>query len=352
MTEPEPGSISIDGNPISPSNPYVVAEIGTNHNRDIDVAKELIEVAATAGVDAVKYQVYHPRDIVTESISAEEYGFDEYYEVGTALEAYEKHLRTPRDWLPTLFEYASERGLDNVATVHCADCASFVVDCGVDALKVASMDLTHIPLLSELSTYDLPLVLSTGMGSLAEIDEAVSALQGGSLQWLALLHCVSNYPADPADLNLRNILTLETTFGLPVGFSDHSLSPWTAGLAVAHGAYIIEKHFTLDASHPGPDHGFALEPDGLERLMEAVEMASASRGTRTRRQADTANRERYCRSIVADQAIPAGAEITGGDVRFARPGTGIQPADIETVIGTTASQDIDAETVLEWTDIC
>jgi len=352
MIEPEVDSISVNGEPISPSNPNVIAEIGTNHNQEIDVAKELIDVAAAAGVDAVKYQVYHPRDIVTENISAEEYGFEEYYDVDTALEAYENHLRTPREWLPTLFDYASERGLKNFATVHCEDCASFVVDCGVDGLKVASMDLTHIPLLSQLSSYDLPLILSTGMGTLSEINKAVSTLQGGSLQWLTLLHCVSNYPADPANLNLRNIPMLKTAFNLPVGFSDHSLSPWTAGLAVAHGACIIEKHFTLDSTHPGPDHSFALEPDELEQLVGAVEIASSSRGARIRRQADTANQERYRRSVVADQDIPAGTEITAEHVRFARPGTGIQPSDIKTVLGTTASRDIVAETVLDWKDIC
>jgi sialic acid synthase SpsE len=352
MRESETDSIAIGGEGISPSNPYVIAEIGTNHDGEIDIAKQLIDAAVDAGVDAVKYQVYHPRDIVTEQISATEYGFDEYYDAETALEAYEQHLRTPRGWLPTLFEYASERGLANVATVHCADCASFVVDCGVEALKVASMDLTHVPLLSELSTYDRPLILSTGMGSLAEIDRAVSALQGGSLQWIALLHCVSNYPADPADLNLRNIPMLETAFDLPVGFSDHSSSPWTAGLAVAHGASIIEKHITLDSSQSGPDHGFALEPDELLQLVESVEMASASRGTATRRPTDASNRERYRRSVVADRDISAGTEIGYEHLRFARPGTGIRPADIETILGRTASRDIDAETVLEWEDIC
>jgi len=351
MTETQADTISFNSEQISPSNPYIIAEIGTNHNRNIEIAKKLIDVAEAAGVDAVKYQVYHSRDIVTEGIGADEYGFEEYYDVETALEAYEEHLRTPREWFPTLFNYARERGLDNVATAHCPDCASFVVDCGVDALKVASMDLTHIPLLSELSTYDLPLILSTGMGSIAEIDQAVSTLQDGSLQWLALLHCVSNYPADPADLNLTNIPMLETAFDLPIGFSDHSRSPWTAGLAVAHGASIIEKHITLDSTFPGPDHSFALEPDGLTQLVEAVEMASESRGTAVRRPTDTINRDRYRRSIVANQKISAGTEISFDHLRFARPGSGIQPIDVNNVVGRTTTHDIQAETPLNWDDI-
>jgi sialic acid synthase SpsE len=350
MTGTQSDTISINSEQISPSNPYVIAEIGTNHNRNIEIAKELINVAEAAGADAVKYQVYHSRDIVTERIGAEEYGFEKYYDVETALEAYEEHLRTPREWFPTLFEYARERGLDNVATAHCPDCASFVVDCGVDALKVASMDLTHIPLLSELSTSDLPLILSTGMGSFAEIDQAVSALQDGSLQWLAPLHCVSYYPADPAHLNLRNIPMLETAFDLPIGFSDHSKSPWTAGLAVAHGASIIEKHITLDSTYPGPDHTFALEPDGLTQLVEAVEMASESRGTAVRRPTDTTNRERYRRSIVANRKISAGTEISSEHLRFARPGTGIQPIDVDIVLGMTISRSLQAGTPLDWDD--
>ena len=352
MMESDTDTVTIDGRQISPSNPYVIAEIGTNHNGDIEVAKKLIDTTAAAGADAVKYQVYHPGDIVTKQISSKEYGFDEYYEAETAFEVYEEHLRTPREWLPTLFDYAESKGLKNIATVHCEDCASFVIDCGVDALKVASMDLTHTPLLSQLSEYNCPLILSTGMGSLAEIDKAVTVLQNGSLTWLCLLHCVSNYPANPADLNLRNIPTLNIAFDLPIGFSDHSTSPWTAGLAVAHGASIIEKHITLDSDNLGPDHSFALEPDELEQLVDAVEMASASRGSRTRFPVDAANRERYRRSIVADEDIPAGTKITAEHVRFARPGTGIQPDAIETVLGKTASQDIEAEREIEWEDIC
>jgi sialic acid synthase SpsE len=344
--------ISINGREITSSNPYVITEIGTNHNRDIETAKELIDVTAAAGADAVKYQIYHPEDIVTEGISAEEYGFDEFYPEDTAMEVYEKHLTTPKEWFPELCDYAAEQGLDNIATVHCRDCTSFVAECDMDAFKVASMDLTTLPLLAEIASYDKPIILSTGMGSLAEIDDAVATIRKEATDWLALLHCVSQYPADPETMHLRNIPMLQSAFGLPVGLSDHTLSPWTSGFAVAHGASIIEKHITLDSSQQGPDHGFALEPDQLADLVEAVQAAGGSLGSTTRQLPDVGNREEYRRSVVADEAIVEGATIEEGDVRFARPGSGIEPEYIDRVLGSTAVRDIDAETPLQWDDIC
>lgn len=352
MSPPSHDTVSLDGRDISPSNPYIITEIGTNHNRDIETAKELIDVTAKVGADAVKYQIYHPEDIVTAGIPSEKYGFDEFFPENSAMEVYEKHLTTPREWFPELSDYASNRGLDNIATVHCNDCTSFVAECDMDAFKVASMDLTHLPLLAEIASYDKPIILSTGMGSLAEIDDAVNTVREETTDWLALLHCVSQYPAEPETMHLRNIPMLKSAFGLPIGLSDHTLSPWTSGFAVALGASIIEKHITLDSSQSGPDHGFALEPNQLADLVKTVQAAGDSLGNTTRQLPDIENREKYRRSIVANETIPEGAKIEEEDVRFARPGIGLEPEDIDRVLGSKASRDIEGETPLQWEDIC
>jgi N-acetylneuraminate synthase/N,N'-diacetyllegionaminate synthase len=344
-------SLQISETVATVDNPYIIAEMGTNHDRELQTARGLIDAAADAGVDAVKYQIFHGEDIVTDTISPAEYGLDEYYDETSIIQIYDNHLRLPREWFTELVEYANERGIDNIATVSCADCAQFVVDSGVDALKIASMDLTHIQLLERLAMYDLPIILSTGFAHLGEIEEALECLRESGHEQHAILHCVSKYPTDPADLNLRNIRTIGTAFDIPVGFSDHSLSPLTPAVAVAHGASIIEKHFTLSRERSGPDHSFALEPAELARMVRAVELSSKSAGCESIAVPDRANRDRYRRSIVADCAITAGEEITRDRIRFARPGTGIAPAMFEQIEGVVASQNIAAETPIRWSDL-
>jgi len=333
---------------VSPKSPYSIAEMGTNHDRDRTVAKQLIDAAAQAGVDAIKYQVYHPGDIVSKKIDAEEYGFEEYYEGDTAYEVFEDHLRLPRKWFAELTAYADDQGLDNIATVQCPDCAGFVADHNVQAFKLASMDLTHVPLLESLAEFDLPVILSTGMGSLSEIDTAVSTLRENGHNDLAVLHCVSNYPTDPNELNLRNIQTIRDAFEVPAGFSDHTLSTVAPALAVGYGASIIEKHLTLDRSREGPDHPFALEPDELSELVENIELARQAGGSPARALTDRDKRDEYRRSIVADIDLTAGETITADAVRFARPGDGIEPGAIDVVTGMELQRDVPAERVLTW----
>lgn len=340
--------LSIGGRPVSPENPYSIAEMGTNHDRDKMVAKKLINEAAAAGVDAIKYQVYHAGDIVTREICAEEYGFEQFYDAETAYEVFDEHLRLPREWFGELTEYAAEQGLDNVATVHCPDCAEFVSTFDVQAFKVASMDLTHVPLLEALAEYELPVILSTGMASLAEIDIGVSALRDNGHEAVAVLHCVSNYPTDPAELNLRNIETIRHAFDLPAGFSDHTMSTLSSALAVAHGASIIEKHFTLDRSRDGPDHPFALEPDELATLVDNLDVARQASGSKTRALTDIQKRTEYRRSIVTDRDLSAGETVTEDAVRFARPGDGIEPSAIDSVVGMEIQTDLPAEHALKW----
>jgi len=338
----------IGGRRVSPEDPYTIAEMGTNHDREKAVAENLIDEATEADVDAIKYQVYHAGDIVSKRIPAEEYGFEEYYDAETAHEIFDEHLRLPRSWFGDLTDYAAERGLDNVVTVHCPDCAEFVAGFDVQAFKVASMDLTHLPLLKTLAGYDLPVILSTGMASLAEIDEGLRALRENGHDDVAVLHCVSNYPAEPSELNLRNVATIRDAFDVTAGFSDHTLSTLPPALAVAHGASIIEKHFTLDRSRNGPDHPFALEPDELAALVDNVEMASQAAGSTARSRPDSGKRTEYRRSIIADTNLRAGETVSEESIRFARPGDGIEPKHFEKALGMTLKMDVPAECVLEW----
>lgn len=347
-----PATVSIDGTAPSPDDPYIIAEIGTNHNRDIETAKELIDVATEAGVDAVKYQMYHTEDIVVGEVPASEYGFDEYYHQQTVAAVYDEHLRLPREWFPELVAYATEQGLDNIATACCADCVDFVATAGIDALKVSSQDLTHLPLLSEMATTDLPIVLSTGMGSLGEIERALQTLEDGGATGIGVLHCVSHYPTSPEDLNLRNIGMLKSAFDYTTGLSDHTLSPRTGGLAVAQGASILEKHFTLDRSMNGPDHGFALEPAELATFVECATQAADSLGTATRDPADRDKRESYRRSIVVMTGIDAGQTLQAADLGIARPGTGLPPEKLEWVVGRTTNRPLERGTVVEADDVC
>jgi sialic acid synthase SpsE len=338
----------INGEVVSPEDPYTIAEMGTNHDGKKTVAKKLIDTAATAGADAIKYQVYHAGDIVSKNISAKEYGFEEYYDAETAYEVFDEHLRLPRSWFGDLTEYASKQGLDNIATVHCPDCADFVADFDIQAFKVASMDLTHLPLLESLISYDLPIILSTGMASLAEIDTSVSTLRANDHDNVAVLHCVSNYPTDPSELNLRNIPMIQDALNIPVGFSDHTLSTLAPALAVVHGASIIEKHLTLNRERDGPDHPFALEPNEFEALVENINFTIKSPGKTSRMLTDSNKRSKYRRSIISDTDIAAGETITEDSIRFARPGGGIEPKHIDTILGMTLQTDVSAEQVLKW----
>lgn len=338
----------INGRQVSPENPYCIAEMGTNHNQDKAVAKELIDEAAGAGVDAIKYQVYHAEDIVTKRISAEEYGFDEFYEEENAYEVFDKYLKLPREWFGELTEYAADCGLDNIVTVHCPNCAEFVSKFNVQGFKVASMDLTHTPLLETLTDYNLPIILSTGMASLAEIDTAVTVLRDNGHDNVAVLHCISNYPAEFEELNLKNIKTICNAFNITTGFSDHTASTLSAALAIAYGASIIEKHFTLDRSLDGPDHSFALEPNELAELADNLKSASRASGSRTREPTDVEQRTKYRRSIVTDRDLKAGDVITESAIRFARPGNGIEPSAINSVLGMELQMDIPKEHVLTW----
>ena len=334
------GKIKVDQKEINETSPcFIVVEIGSNHDMDFNVAKKLINVAAEAGVDAVKFQTYHWQDIVHPGIMASDYGYPSdrpWYQV------IQERLAMPREWYPELFAEARRWGLIPFSTHHCPDCTKFLLELDVPVFKIASMELTNLPFLATLARYNKPLILSVGMGNLTEIGHAVQVIKGNGLNEIILTHCVSLYPPQPQEINLRNIISLKKVTGLPVGFSDHSPGTATSVAAVALGACLIEKHVTLDKRMEGPEHFFALEPADLKRLVLEIREVEQALGAYERKicQAEGAKREIYRKSLIAARFIPAGKRIEQKDIIVTRPGTGIAPEYLNTITGLTVAQDI------------
>lgn len=344
-------SINIENRKIGENQPcFIIAEIGTNHNMNLSMARELIAVAAEAKVDAVKFQTYHWQDVVHPKVMASEYGYDSnkpWYQI------IQERLAMPREWYPELFDEARRLGLIPLSTPHCRDCAEFLLKLHVPAFKVASMELTNIPFLVEMARLTKPIILSVGMGDMAEISRAVDAIRNNGNEEIILTHCVSLYPPKPREINLRNIVSLRQITGLPVGFSDHSSGTATAVAAVTLGACLIEKHITLDRGLEGPDHPFALEPSDLYRLVKEIREVEEALGVynRTVSPAEMAKRDKYRKSLVAAVDIPAGRQIQKEDIIITRPGTGISPEYLEIVLGLKTLYDIRQYEPLTWAKI-
>jgi N-acetylneuraminate synthase/N,N'-diacetyllegionaminate synthase len=325
---------------------FIIAEIGTNHNHDIDVAKQLIDVAAEAGVDAVKFQTFRPTDIVHPEIPANAYGHfkgnEKYW-----YKVLEK-LVLPEEWYPELWDYSHRKGLIAISTASSPYCVDFLMNLNIPAFKVASMDLNYFPLLEKLAKTKKSIILSTGMSYLSEIDEAIRFINENGNNQVMLTYCVSNYPAKSNQLHLKQIPLLAQTFQVPVGFSDHSLGINTSIAAVAIGAKVIEKHFTLDRKMNGPDHSFSLQPDELKRLVSGIREVESALSSKYHVPHDLNNRHEFRRSIVTKTKINNGDKITLENIQFTRPGNGIEPKDLQKILGKTVTKDLAGNTVLKW----
>ncbi len=328
---------------------YVIAEAGANHNRDLDVARRLIEAAADAGADAVKFQTYSGRTLYSTKTPR----FDYLGELG-AKPAHEllEEIALPREWQPLLAEHCRDRGIEFLSSPFDRQAVDELDAIGVAALKIASFELVDLGLVAYAASTGRPLILSTGMCTLAEIDDAVQAARSAGATQIALLQCASLYPAPAHVMNLRAIPALAQAFGVPVGLSDHTLGVHIAPAAVALGAQLIEKHFTLDRTMLGPDHPFAVEPKELAELVTHVRDIEVALGDGVKRgPAPEEAAEMYTkarRSLVAACAIPAGTMITAAMLCVKRPGTGIAPKLQEAVVGRVARVDIDDDDVLTW----
>ncbi len=330
----------------------IVAEIGSNHNRDLATAKRLIDASAEAGLDAVKFQFYSPEGIIPRTLTPKDYGWSAYREL-SALEVFQRYIATPAEWFPSLSDYAASKGLMAFAAVHDEQWARRAVELGFPALKTASMEITNLPLIETLAGFGLPLILSTGMAHAEDIERAMQTARRAGCEHLLLLHCVANYPSRPEEFNLRQIATLRETFGVPVGFSDHSLGHLAAVLSITQGACLIEKHLTLDRRQQGPDHLFAMQPEEFAELVRNVRTAEAAMGTGDllKPRADEEKRRAYLRSVVAARDLRRGQVVAAADLTTKRPGSGIPPRELGALIGRTVRRDVAADELITWSDM-
>ena len=343
-------SIALGAATIGDAHPcYVIAEAGANHNRDFDVARRLIDVAADAGANAVKFQTYSGSTLYSTKTPR----FAYLGELG-AVPAHEllESIALPRDWQPLLAEHARDRGIEFLSSPFDRQAVDELDALDVAAFKIASFEIVDHGLIAYAASKGRPIILSTGMCTLAEIDEAVGVLRASGCAEIALLQCASLYPSPARIMNLRAIAAMRSAFGVPVGLSDHTTGIHIATAAVAMGAHLVEKHFTLDRSMAGPDHPFAIEAKELAEMISHIRDVEAAFGDGVKQGPSTEEAvEMYSkarRSLVAACAIPVGTVITDEMLCVKRPGFGIAPRMREAVLGRVAQCDIDDDEILTW----
>lgn len=330
---------------------FIVAEMSANHDQDLGQALDLVNVAAKAGVDAVKLQTYTP-DSLTMPTTHPSAQVDPVWGAANLYELYKK-AAMPYEFHKPLLERIHECGMIGFSTAYDEAAVDYLEALGAPAYKVASFELVHLPLLRRIGQTRKPVILSTGMATLGEIEEAVTALTSGGSVPFMLLHCCSAYPADPQSVNLAAMQTLRQAFGCPVGFSDHTLGIAVPIAAVAMGACMIEKHFTNDPRRQGPDHRFSLGPDDLRRMVEGIRAAESAVGNGRKEMAacEAENRQVGRRSLFAAVDIPAGATIAGDMIRVVRPGAGLHPRYADVIVGRVARRHIPAGWPITWDDV-
>lgn len=328
----------------------VIAEVGVNHNGEVETAKELIDKGAAAGADALKFQTFNPGAVVAEGAEKASYqdraASENQYEMLSELSLSEDQHRE-------LAEYCTQKNVEYLSTPYDADSVDLLESLGVSRYKIASADIVNKPLLETVAATGKPIILSTGMADLGEIERTVTWLEENGCENLSLLHCVSNYPADPEQVNMRFMDTLATAFGAPVGFSDHTKGVHHAVMAASRGAVLVEKHFTLNRGMVGPDHFASIEPDELQTLVDYLADVTAAMGTTKRKitQRERQNRQELRRSVHAARNLEAGEILTRADTEIVRPATGLSPWELETVLGEQVEDGIDAHAPITWDDI-
>jgi N,N'-diacetyllegionaminate synthase len=331
------------------SKAFVIAEIGINHDGSVSQAEKLIDAAADAGADAVKFQSFRVDRMLIPS--RDQYG----HQMNRSESAYQMLRRCELNWADQekLKHHADRRGVMFMSTPFDEESADFLESLGVPVFKIASSDITHVPLLRHVASKRKPILLSTGMSFLSEVADAVWTLKSSGAQYIVLMHCVSAYPTRPQKMNLRAIQTLRSYFEMPVGLSDHSEGILFSLIAVALGAVVIEKHFTLDKTAAGPDHKASMDPEDLRTLIANLRDVEACLGDGRKRPADVEEENRLLsrRSIVAAVDIRANETITPWMLSFKRPGTGLEPRHWEKIIGMSARRNVEKDTILQWEDL-
>lgn len=341
--------VEVGGRSVGDGKPcFVVAEAGANHNRDLGMARELVDVAALAAADAVKFQTYSAETLYSKKTPA-----FSYLKAMASESTWDliKEIELPREWQAELAAHARKRGIRFFSTPFDFRAVDELDALDVPAFKIASFEVVDLPLIGYAASKGRPMVLSTGLASYEEIQDALQACWEAGNRQVVLLQCASLYPAPPERMNLRAMATLRQAFGVPVGLSDHSQGLHVAVASVALGACMVEKHFTLSRSLPGPDHPFAVEPGELKEMVRQIREVEAALGDGLKLGPAPEEQEMYQkarRSLVAARPIPRGTRIERDMIAIKRPGFGIRPKFLDRVIGRIAGVDIEADTVLTW----
>lgn len=342
--------IRIAGRQIGAGAPcYVIAEIGANHNRDLDLARELIDRSAEAGADAVKFQTYSGDRIYSRKTPRFQY-LDGISEKSPA-ELLEE-IALPREWQAPLAEYAVHRGVHFFSAPFDHEAVAELDEIGVPVLKIASFEIVDLPLIRRAASTRRPLLISTGMATMGEVEDAVRAAEEAGASGVGLMQCTSVYPAPAERANLRAMATMREAFCVPTGLSDHTDGLTVPIAAAALGAAFIEKHVTLDRTMTGPDHAFALEPGQLRAMVEGIRDAQASLGDgRKRGPGPEESLEMYRlarRSVIVTRDLPAGTVLEPNMLTVKRPGWGIRPKELDLILGRPLRVDVEADEILTW----
>jgi N,N'-diacetyllegionaminate synthase len=331
---------------------FIIAEAGVNHNSDLQIAEEMVDVAAEAGADAVKFQTFRADELVSAAAPKARYQIENAGEGESQFEMI-KRLELSPDAHRKLIERCHARGIMFLSTPFDFPSADLLESLSVPAYKVPSGEITNWPFLEHIASKGKPVILSTGMSDLYEVEQAVKVLRAAGCSELLILHATSSYPAPAASANLRAMQTLSDSFHTPVGLSDHTLGIEVAIAATALGACILEKHFTLDRSLAGPDHKASLEPPELRSLVHGVRTVESALGDGRKQPMPSEEDVRQVarRSIVARRTIPSGTLIVRDLLAFKRPGTGIPPSKLGGVIGRRTTRIIPADTLIRFEDL-
>jgi len=342
--------IRIAGKKIGPEHPcFIIAEAGVNHNGKVDLARQLIDAAAAAGADAVKFQTFHADNIVTNTAKKAEY---QKSTTSSNESQYEmiKNLELSDNIFQELSDYADSKGIIFLSTPFDEESVDLLDQIGVPAFKIPSAEITNFPLLKKIAEKKKPLILSTGMATLGEVEDAVNYVKTHGTEEIVLLHCTTSYPAPIKSVNLRVMNTLRCAFQIPVGYSDHTKGITIPIAAAAMGAQVIEKHFTLDRSLLGPDHQASLEPHELEAMVTAIRDVEFALGNEIKcpNEEEMEIKKVARRSIVAQKDLNAGEQLRENVLAIKRPGTGIEPKYFESVVHMKAKTAILKDQVITW----
>lgn len=343
-----PAEFEIGGRPVGGGHPaWVIAEVGANHNRDMGVARELIDAAAAAGADAVKFQTYSGERIYSRKTPS----FD-YLQTDEPPAELLERISLPREWQAPLADHAASRGVQFFSSPFDHEAVVELAELGVPALKIASFEIVDLPLIEVAAATGLPLIVSTGMAVLGEVEDALDAARRGGAPAVGLMQTTSVYPAPAERANLRAMKTMRTAFGVPVGLSDHTEGIAVPVAAAALGAAFVEKHFTLDRSMEGPDHPFALEPEELRDMVDGIRTAQVALGDgRKEGPSEEERHEMYTlarRSLILTRDLPAGTVLERDMLTVKRPGFGVPPKHLELVLGRALRVDVEADDILTW----